>query len=264
MKRYWGISKGSILESFVYRGHFVFTLIGNVLYIVLIYFLWGAIYRNSGDSINGMSFNDTFMYLTLATAIYNLMMTWADWDMSRTMVSGNITQQLIKPTNYQMFKLFENFGAAVVNFILLFLPSLVLVVFVFQGRIAMGWNLLFFMISILIAYIINFSLDFMTGCLSFYTESIWGISMTKEVIVLLLSGAVIPLPFFPEAIRQIVEFLPFQAIYNIPLQILINNALEMGQILSYIAIQLTWAVVMSVAGSLFFHKASRVITVNGG
>lgn len=264
MKKYLGLSRGSLMESFVYRGHFLFALIGNVLYITLIYFLWKSIYHNAGSQINGMTFNDTFMYLTLATSIYSLLMTWTDWDMSRSMLTGNIIQQLIKPANYQIYKLFENFGSAVANFIILFVPSFALIVFVFNGNIVFGANLIIFLLSILLAYLINYNLDFMTGLLSFYTESIWGISMTKEVIVLLFSGAVVPLPFFPEALRRVVELLPFQAIYNIPLQILTNKGLGIMDYASFLGVQVIWAVLLSIAGSLFFRKASKIITVNGG
>ena len=264
MKRYLGLSRGSILENAAFRGHFFFTLIGNVLYITLIYFLWKSIYQNTVSEINGMSFNETFMYLTLATSMYSLLMTWADWDMSRSMINGNIIQQLIKPTNYQMYKLFENLGAVVSNFVLLFVPSFLLIIFVFNGEIVLGFNIILFLLSIIIAYVINFNLDFMTGLLSFYTESIWGINMTKEVIVLLFSGAVVPLPFFPEGLRRVVELLPFQAIYNIPLQILTNKGLGIMDYVSHFAVQILWAVILSVAGHLFFIKASKIITVNGG
>ncbi|MDP4093717.1 MAG: ABC-2 family transporter protein [Bacillota bacterium] len=264
MKRYWGLSKGTIMESAAYRGHYLFTFVGNVFYIILVYFLWKSIYANTTQQINGMTFKETFMYLTLAASIYSLMQTWADWDMSRSMLSGNVVLQFLKPTNYQAYKLFENFGVMVSNFVVLFIPSFILIVFVFNANINVGLNMAIFIISILLAYLINFGFDFIVGLLSFYTESIWGISMTKEVIVLLFSGAVVPLPFFPEAMRKILELLPFQAIYNIPLQILTNKSYTVVDFLTQILIQLFWAAILIIGGSLFLKKASKIITVNGG
>ena len=50
-----------------------------------------------------------------------------------------------------------------------------------------------------------------------------GLNMVKECIVLLLSGASIPLAFFPEALRNIVQYLPFRCIYDTPLNVLLQK-----------------------------------------
>ena len=86
----------------------------------------------------------------------------------------------------------------------------------------------------------------------------------KEVIVLLLSGATIPLAFFPHAFQTVVMYLPFQAIYNVPLQILISDSLSFVDYGKYLGIQAFWSLVMILLARLFFRHASKVITVNGG
>ncbi len=264
MKRYWGLCRGALLDSVNFRGHYLFTFLGNILFITLIYFLWMAIFGNSTKNINGMSFNDTFMYLTLAASMSTLLKTWGDWDMSRAMLNGNIILQLLRPLDYQIYKIFDNLGFVISNFVVIFIPSFVLIVFIFNGGVALGINILFFIVAIIIAYLINNSIDFIIGSVSFYTESIWGISTTKDIIVLLLSGSVVPLPFFPETLRHIIELLPFQAIYNLPLQILTNKSLQVTDYLEFIGIQAIWAVLLLGASRLVFKKASKLITVNGG
>ena len=102
----------------------------------------------------------------------------------------------------------------------------ILILFVFKTNINIGLNILMFIVALVFAYLISFLIDFLIGLISFYTESIWGISITKEAVVLLLSGAVIPLPFFPDIIRRVVELLPFKAIYHIPLNMLVSYLLH--------------------------------------
>ncbi|MBR6872503.1 MAG: hypothetical protein IKN17_03230 [Ruminococcus sp.] len=75
--------------------------------------------------------------------------------------------------------------------------------------------------------------------------------MPQQVIVLLLSGATIPLAFFPEGLRRVIDFLPFQSIYNAPLTILLKADPSPSDVLPAIGIQLLWAVGMTVAGCLF-------------
>lgn len=86
----------------------------------------------------------------------------------------------------------------------------------------------------------------------------------KEVIVLLLSGASIPLAFFPEKLAAVVQKLPFQAIYNIPLTILIGKSFSMGDYFKMLGIQGFWVIITGIVAVVFFHFSLKKITVNGG
>ena len=83
---------------------------------------------------------------------------------------------------------------------------------------------------------------------------------------MLLSGASIPLAFFPEKARMIVQYLPFRAVYDIPLSILLEkNGSDTWQgLLSLFAMQIVWLAVLALAGNLFWNCAVKKVTVNGG
>ena len=112
--------------------------------------------------------------------------------------------------------------------------------------------------------VINYSVDFIVGTICLYTESIWGINIMKQVIVLLLSGAVIPVAFFPETFKKVVYCLPFRSIYDAPLSILLSNGVMSPDIIKTLLTQLLWCVVMTAASVLFWNVSLRQITVNGG
>lgn len=265
MRKYLSISKGIFLEWVSYRVHFIFILFGNLLFIALIYFLWQAIYRSSATpTLNGMTFKTTFIYLTLASSFATLFETWVEWRMSKDVIKGDVALLLVKPMDYQTYVFFQNMGIVSANFIFVVLPSFFVVLFIMGGEITFGINIPIFFLSLMFALAISFTINFIIGIISFYTESIWGIIITKEAIVLLLSGAVIPLPFFPGLFLEIVKMLPFQAIYNIPLQVLTNHSYTGSDYIKLILIQLFWFVLILCLGRLFLRKALKVITVNGG
>ncbi|HBZ02316.1 MAG TPA: hypothetical protein DEO83_00685 [Lachnospiraceae bacterium] len=83
---------------------------------------------------------------------------------------------------------------------------------------------------------------------------------------MLLSGATIPLAFFPENLRKVVEYLPFRAVYDIPLKMLLkkDGSDSIEGVLGMLGVQLLWCVVLTVAGNLFWNHAVKRITVNGG
>jgi ABC-2 type transport system permease protein len=196
--------------------------------------------------------------------MFTLFKTWVDWGMSRQMINGTITTQLLRPLDYQLHVLFESLGDVISNLTTIFLPSLIVIIVVFGASIPLGLNIVVFALSLVLAYLISFCFDFSIGLTSFYTESIWGISITKEVIIMLLSGALIPLPFFPDTLRTVVQYLPFQAIYNIPLSILTKSTLGFWDYINMLGIQIMWLIILVVLNRLYFRQASKVITVNGG
>ena len=66
--------------------------------------------------------------------------------------------------------------------------------------------------------------------------------------------------------RKVLDFLPFRAVYDIPLTILLkkNGADTPEGLLQMLALQLGWCIILTVAGNLFWNHAVKQITVNGG
>ena len=72
IRKYIALMRAGIMESLHFRLGTAVTLFANLIYLVLVYFLWKAVYASSGvDVVNGMTFNDTMIYLILATALFN-------------------------------------------------------------------------------------------------------------------------------------------------------------------------------------------------
>ena len=263
----FALARIGIMERLNYRLSIFVTLFGNLVYLVLIYFLWSAIYASSGtDVVNGMTLNDTLVYLVLATALFNFLEVFLVWEMSRDIQSGGIVLKLLKPMSFRRYSFWSFFGENIVSFFLTFLPTFIIINVLTRGSIPMGLNLVFFMISVLLALNINFSVDMIVATICLHTESTWGINMVKECIVLLLSGASIPLAFFPEKLRALVQLLPFRCIYDTPLSILLQKegyTVESG-VFSALLMQLFWFAALALLGSIFWKFSLKKITVNGG
>jgi ABC-2 type transport system permease protein len=211
-----------------------------------------------------MTFNDTFVYLALASSLFITFITFTEWMISNIVISGDIVRFLTKPLDFQINMMVTGLSICTVNVITTSLPTLLLLFFIFSSEISIGLNILFFLPSVILAYFISFHIDYIVGVTAFYTESIWGISMTKEAIVMFLSGVLIPLPFFPESMQTVLAFLPFQAIYNTPLTILISDGFSVHEYISKILIQCGWVAVLYVLSRFYYARAIRVLTVAGG
>ena len=263
MRAYLPIARATYMIGIVYRFGFLFTILGNIVYLGVAYYLWKSIYTYS-DTIRGLTFNETFLYVGLGSAIFILLKTYADWYIHYEIREGNIATYLTKPIDYQIYNLFANLGSLLINLTAITLPTAVVMIFIFQVKVTPGVGLLLFPISLLFAFLISFSIDYFIGLLAFYTESIWGVSITKEIIVTVLSGALIPLQFFPDAIQRVLYWLPFQAIYHTPLMMITRPSQGMQVFLPMLLVQMAWALILFVLARLFYNQAIKVLRIAGG
>ena len=63
LKRNLTLTRAGVIEALQFRLSFVVIVIGNLLYLIVVYFLWKAIYASAGtDVVNGMTFSDTVQF----------------------------------------------------------------------------------------------------------------------------------------------------------------------------------------------------------
>jgi ABC-2 type transport system permease protein len=88
--------------------------------------------------------------------------------------------------------------------------------------------------------------------------------MTKEIILTVLSGALIPLQFFPQGIQKVLLWLPFQAIYHTPLMMVTKPQMAWETLAQMLLVQLGWVVILFVLTRLFYNQAIKVLRISGG
>jgi ABC-2 type transport system permease protein len=263
MRSYLPIARATYMVGIVYRFGFLFTIFGNIVYLGVAYYLWKSIYRYS-DTIRGLTFNETFIYVALGSAIFILLKTYADWFIHYEIREGIIANYLTKPLDFQVYNLFANLGSLLMNLTAVTLPTALVMIFVFKVKIAFGIGLLLFPISLLLAFLISFSIDYFIGLLGFYSESVWGFSTTKEILVTVFSGALIPLQFFPETMQKVLFWLPFQAIYHTPLMMITRPNQGLDVFLPMMLVQVFWAVALFILARMFYNQAIKVLRIAGG
>lgn len=264
-KAYLTLMRSAVMENMQFRMSVLVMLFGNMVYLVVIYNLWKAIYASVDTPVvNGMTFADTMIYLVLASAQFAFMEAYLVWEMGRGVQDGSIIVQLIKPMSYGTYQLFYILGGNMFYFIVTFIPTFIIVEIITGWVIPIGVNLLYYLVSVTFGMMINFAVDYFVGTICLYTHSIWGINIMKQILVTFLSGATVPLAFFPEILYRIVMFLPFHAIYNTPLTLLIHNDLPAAQVGRMLLTQFVWVLVAFGLAKAFWKVSERVITVNGG
>jgi ABC-2 type transport system permease protein len=251
------------MSGMAYRFSFLLMILGNIAYIFVARFVWSSIYRGR-ETLRGLSFDQAFLYVSLGASVFLLLKSYVEWSISREIRTGRIAVYLTKPVDYQLYWLADTIGSTVSAFLAVTVPAAILVFLVFKTSLAPGPGLALALPSLAMAFLINFNIDYSVGLLAFYTESTWGLSIVKDFLVSFLSGAILPLQFFPDAAREVLSWLPFQAVYYSPLTMIAAADQEWTTFARMLAVQLFWVVASFAATRLLYRRAVASLRVSGG
>ena len=269
MKGYLMIAANTIKSTFTYRAHVFFQILASAFAIVIQFFLWRIIYTAipggiASGMIRGMSFNQTFLYVSLAAALGVLMRTWIDWEMNFQIRTGDIITFFFKPMDYMKYIFSNSMGSMAGNFITITIPSFIIIFGVFHTNLMFSWNIPFFLLTLTGSCLLSFLFDFIVGTTCFWTLSVWGISFSKDILISFLAGALLPLQFYPDAFVRVIRFFPFPYMYNLPLTIITSPVVDISVWVKSFAVQAIWIIALYGIARAYFALSMQKLTVNGG
>jgi ABC-2 type transport system permease protein len=259
---YKEISLTSFKEESAYRVEFLMAILGSAVNLLVLWFLWTAIFNASASSvIKGFTLPMMITYISISTllGLYNRSML--EYRIEEDVKTGFITLMLAKPISYPFYYLFREIGKIGFHMLTRGFP-IILIALVFFG-ISLPSTPLFFLSAIL-GFFINFLIMFLTGLWSFWSSgNIWGIRFTRIVVSDMLSGAIIPLYLFPGWLNQIALSLPFQAIYSVPLLIYVGGVTG-AELVQSLLTQVIWLAVLGAVTIFVWKRAERKTSSQGG
>jgi len=264
INRQIGVVAAAIKVELAYRFQFFTAILGALLTMTLLYYLWTAIYHNA-TSIE-MSYQALITYVCLGQVF-----SFARPGQRRVIVrigggirSGNVLLDLIRPTDYQLLTFSEILGAYLMETLFVSLPAYLLAFFFFDITLpASPEAAVGFVVSMVGAFFLVFSLDFLIGLMAFWTFSVWGLGYAKIAVVNILAGAIIPLTLFPDWLQRIALALPFAGMAYTPLAIYIGT-IQGNAIWINIISQFVWGIVLVLFTRLLWVKARQRIEIQGG
>ncbi|MGM9975054.1 MAG: ABC transporter permease [Clostridiaceae bacterium] len=249
-----------------YKGNVLMFLLGEAMVLAVTYYLWRAIYVSSSSAIiEGFTLKEMIIYVLIS--FLTALMTSADitYEINMEVKSGSIGINLIRPVSYEMRMFFQALGTFFYNFIIVFILAFTLITLLFYSYgegLSLG-NILLYIVSLLLGFIINFYYSYAFGLLSFKITNMWGMSQVMGAIMRLLSGALIPITFFPKVIQSIIGFFPFSSLIYTPTMIYLGK-LAGAELIKALALQLFWVVIMAMIARLIWKALVKNITILGG
>lgn len=262
--RYWPTVQIAAKFVVANRTQYALQVMGDLLQIVVMFFIWRAAYAQA-DTFGGLTQAEMISYLFVAQ-VFRLIVSHSIMEnqIAHWIRTGDIIKELVVPLVYMWKDLCHAIGwlSAVggISGGVVYLTGLLF----FGVKLPAITALPALLLSLLLAIAISYGISFIIGTFAFWSDgSIWGISNAKQVVMAFASGALIPLSLFPDWLRQVVDWLPFQAGVHIPTSIYLGH-LTGAALWRALGVQALWAAGLLLAANWFFHYSLRKVTIPGG
>lgn len=215
-----------------------------------------------------MNFEALSSYIWLQQALLALFMTWfMENDIFQTITDGNIAYELCRPINIYDMWFTRSMANRLSRAVLRCIPILFVAAFIPKPYgISLPYDVsagIWFFVTAILGYLVVVAFCMLIYITTFFTLSPTGIRLLAVSLVEFLAGGVIPLPFLPDGIRQVVELLPFASMQNVPLRIYCGDILGF-EIYERVGLQIFWLVALVLIGKRITAVALKRVVVQGG
>ncbi|MFF4851717.1 ABC transporter permease [Streptomyces sp. NPDC001194] len=186
-------------------------------------------------------------------------------EMQERIRTGDIAVDLYRPADLQMWWLAADLGRAGFQLLGRGVAPLLAGALAFQLALPadpLRW--LLFLVSVVLALLVSFGVRYLLGLAAFWLMDGAGINLVAVVATVFFSGMLLPLTVFPGGFGEFVRVLPWSAIIQVPLDVLMGVHAGAGGAVRALAFQSAWVLVLLGAGRLLQSAATRKVVVQGG
>ncbi len=262
---YWVLFRKSFRRMLAYRAATFAGLVTNLFFGLLRAYVFLALFAGSGGGrVAGYSLAEALTYAGLAQAMIGPIRMWGAYEIMDTIRSGQIAMDLCKPFDFAGFWLARDLGRAAWELLARALPLLLFYGLVFDlvwpdsaGR----W--LAFTLALILAILVSFHWLLLVNLAAFWMTDATGLARIAFLGILLFTGLVMPLTFFPDWLAGPARWLPFAAYVNTPAEVFLGHARGTGLWLA-LGHQLIWLAILAGLGRWVFHRGLRRLSLQGG
>jgi ABC-2 type transport system permease protein len=267
MKKYISFFRIRFSNSLQYRAAALAGVATQFAWGILNILLFKAFYE-SDPAAFPMGFSQLASYIWLTQATIMLFMTWYfEADIFKSITNGGVAYELVRPMNLYTMWFTKSIANRLAKAVLRAFPILIFAAFLpapygLAAPVSFPAFLMFIFTAIL-AFLTVVSYGMLIYISTFYTMNPYGMRIISSVLSDALGGAIIPLPFLPEKLQNIINLTPFATMQNLPFRIYSGN-IAGSELWRMAGLQVFWLAVLAGGGALFMKSALRRVVVQGG
>jgi ABC-2 type transport system permease protein len=265
MKTYCAIFRIRFAVQMQYRAAALAAFITNFFFGLVRVFVFLAFYSTAGSQPLSLPQVVTYTWLTQVTF---RMLPWVnDTEMFNLVRSGNVAYELCRPVHLYWAWYFRLLAYRLVPTLLCGLPIyLIVIILPSPLRAVLPASPLYalaYLFSLAMALFLSCALGNLLTISTFWTTAGDGLLRIFPSIIMVLSGTIVPLSYFPDSVRGLLQALPFAGLTDLPTRLYLGQVPPI-QILSALGLQLAWTAFFVLMGVLLLTRGLQRVEVQGG
>lgn len=214
--------------------------------------------------VGGYDAQETLTYVWVSQGLIATIFIWGWFELALRVRSGDIATDLTRPVDLQLAGLAADLGRAVYHFVFRGIPPVAIGALFFDLALPGDprvWGA--FIACLALAVALSFAFRFLYNVAAFWTTDYRGPAIVGTILVTFFSGFLVPVRFFPEWLEAVAHVLPFWAMVQLPIDVLLEER-SLGGIAGALAVQVLWLAVLLGSGRLALAAGTRRLVVQGG
>ncbi len=250
-----------LAEAVAYRGEMLVWMLSTTMPLVMLA-LFSAVARDG--PIGGFGQADLAAYFLATFVVRQFTSAWAAWEINYEVRTGSLAMRLLRPLSPVACWAVENLAAMPLRLVVVIPVAAIALVTVGATPFAHGWgNAALFVLSLAGAWLLTFLVHVAIGTLSLWLEQSLKVLDVWFAGYLVLSGYLVPVAFFPPALRETMRWLPFRYQIGLPVEILLGEH-GRAETLSLLGVQFAWIAVAAIATAAIWRRGLRRFAAYGG
>jgi len=263
MRPYWSVIKARFRMLLQYRAAALAGFGTQLFWGILRVMLFDAFFRSS-STVQPMSYEQTVTYLWLIQALLLLIPWRVEPDLRVMILNGNVAFELARPIDLYWFWYSRAIAYRTAPVVLRATPMFIVAGAFLGLQAPASWAALgAFALAVVGALLLSCAITMLLTVSLLWTVSGQGINRLIMTLATLLSGSIVPLPFFPDWAQKALVWLPFSGLLDLPFR-LYTGILAPTEILWVLPRQLAWTAILILFGRWLLSRARRRVVVQGG
>ena len=166
-----------IKEHMVYPSAIWARFLSRLLYLYLQFSIWNALFLSNSQTNLILNQEDTLKYIVVATIVSSFMeCNTTEW-INTQIQSGNIVTELIRPIDFRKMVFSRHLGDTLVKIAFCCIPVSIIAMVIMPTHILYHTQFFLGVLSIILAYCIQFLYSLIIGLLSFWLIVTWPLNM---------------------------------------------------------------------------------------
>ena len=261
MRKYAHVIAIGIQNSLVYRVNFLFRATFGLIPLLATILLWRAIYegRTDPDGVAGYSLAQMTTYYLVVSLVDMLTgVTDDDWQIAADIRDGAISQFLLKPLNYLVYRFCLYLSGRLIYTTFALLPVGLFIFFLRDYAVLPPDLATFgmFLISVLLAGLLQFLISFSMAMLALWVLEVSSFIFILYAFEFIAGGQLFPLDILPPLLLDLLYFTPFPYLLYFPVSIYLGRTTG-TEIWQGLAIQSLWVLAAALLARLVWERGIK-------